>query len=101
MDQELKNKIEGLIKQDKVFLFMKGTHKKPMCDFSMLVADVLKKNNINFKSFNVLLDNEIREGIKEYSDWPTIPQLYINEKLVGGADIVSEIDEKGELQKLV
>ena len=78
---------------------MKGTPEAPQCGFSLAVANVLKHLNVNFKGINVLDDNTIREGIKEFSDWPTIPQLYINEEFIGGCDIVKEMFEKGELQK--
>ena len=80
---------------------MKGTPETPQCGFSLAVSNVLKHLNVDFKGINVLEDNEIREGIKEFSDWPTIPQLYINKKFVGGCDIVKEMFEKGELQKVI
>tara|TARA_Y100000590_G_scaffold452089_1_gene594589 strand:+ start:262 stop:570 length:309 start_codon:yes stop_codon:yes gene_type:complete len=99
MDQNIKQKISDIIKNNKVCLFMKGTPEAPQCGFSLAVANVLKHLNVNFKGINVLDDNTIREGIKEFSDWPTIPQLYINEEFIGGCDIVKEMFEKGELQK--
>jgi monothiol glutaredoxin len=80
---------------------MKGTPEVPQCGFSLAVSNVLKHLNVNFKGINVLEDNEIREGIKQYSDWPTIPQLYVKTKFVGGCDIVKEMFEKGDLQKLL
>tara|TARA_B100001123_G_C14690659_1_gene781195 strand:- start:378 stop:626 length:249 start_codon:yes stop_codon:yes gene_type:complete len=80
---------------------MKGTPEVPQCGFSLAVSNILKHLNINFKGINVLDDNDIREGIKEYSDWPTIPQLYVKGKFVGGCDIVKELFEKGELQKIL
>ena len=80
---------------------MKGTPDVPQCGFSLAVSNVLKHLKVNFKGINVLEDNEIREGIKEYSDWPTIPQLYVKEKFLGGCDIVKEMFEKGELQKIL
>ena len=101
MNEELKNRIKGLIDSNKVFLFMKGTPEKPRCGFSMSVCGELKKNNIDFESFDVLSDEDLRQGIKEYSDWPTIPQLYINGDLVGGAEIIEHMSNSGELQKLV
>ncbi|MEK6898160.1 MAG: Grx4 family monothiol glutaredoxin [Nanoarchaeota archaeon] len=101
MDKNLKKRIEELIKSSKVFLFMKGTPENPMCGFSMRVSEILENLNVKFKSFDVLSDNSIREGIKEYSVWPTIPQLYINRKFIGGADIVASMVEKGELQKIL
>ena len=80
---------------------MKGTPDVPQCGFSLAVSNVLKHLNVNFKGINVLEDNDIREAIKEFSDWPTIPQLYINKKFIGGCDIVKEMFEKGELQKIL
>lgn len=100
MDSHLKQKIENLIKSHKVFLFMKGTPDEPQCGFSAQVAQILQDHTISFKSFNVFEDESLREGIKEYAHWPTIPQLYINGKFIGGCDIVTALAEKGELQKL-
>ena len=99
MNIETKEKIENYIKNNAVCLFMKGTPEVPQCGFSLAVSNVLKHLEVNFKGINVLEDQEIREGIKEYSDWPTIPQLYIKGEFVGGCDIVKEMFEKGELQK--
>ena len=96
---EINKKIESLIKDNDVCLFMKGTPDSPQCGFSMAVSNVLKHLEVKFIGINVLEDNDIREGIKEYSDWPTIPQLYVKEEFVGGCDIVKEMFEKGELQK--
>jgi monothiol glutaredoxin len=101
MNESTKNKIEELIKNDDVCLFMKGTPDVPQCGFSLAISNVLKHLKVNFKGINVLEDNEIREGIKQYSDWPTIPQLYVKTKFVGGCDIVKEMFEKGELQKVL
>ena len=101
MDELIKKKINDLIEKNKVCLFMKGTPDVPQCGFSFAVSNVLKHLNVSFKGINILEDNEIREGIKEFSDWPTIPQLYINKKFVGGSDIVKEMFEKGELQKIL
>ena len=101
MDELIKKKIDDLIEKNKVCLFMKGTPEVPQCGFSLAISNVLKHLNVSFKGINVLEDNEIREGIKEFSDWPTIPQLYINKKFVGGSDIVKEMFEKGELQKIL
>jgi len=97
---EIKEKIQELIKENKVCLFMKGTPDNPQCGFSMAVANVLKHLNVNFKGINVLEDEKLRQGIKEYSDWPTIPQLYVKNEFIGGCDIVKEMFEKGELKKL-
>ena len=101
MDELIKKKIDDLIEKNKVCLFMKGTPDVPQCGFSLAVSNVLKHLKVSFKGINVLEDNEIREGIKEFSDWPTIPQLYISKKFVGGSDIVKEMFEKGELQKIL
>ena len=95
----IKEKIESLIKDNEVCLFMKGTPDAPQCGFSMAVSNVLKHLNVNFKGINVLEDTEIREGIKQFSDWPTIPQRYVKEEFVGGCDIIKEMFEKGDLQK--
>ena len=84
-----------------VVLFMKGTPDVPQCGFSLAVSNILKHLKVNFKGINVLEDNDLREGIKEYSDWPTIPQLYVKGNFVGGCDIIKEMFEKGELQKLL
>ena len=101
MNEVTRNKIKELIEKDEVCLFMKGTPEVPQCGFSLAVSNVLKHLNVNFKGINVLEDNEIREGIKQYSDWPTIPQLYVKTKFVGGCDIVKEMFEKGELKNLL
>ncbi len=94
-------KIKNLINENQVCLFMKGTPEAPQCGFSMAVANVLKHLKVNFKGINVLDDEELRQGIKEFSDWPTIPQLYIKKEFVGGCDIVKEMFENGELKKLL
>jgi monothiol glutaredoxin len=101
MNEIVKKKIENIIKKDEVCLFMKGTPDAPQCGFSLAVSNVLKHLKVNFNGVNVLEDKELREGIKEYSDWPTIPQLYYKEKFLGGCDIVKEMFEKGELQKVL
>ena len=98
---EIKEMIESLINDNEVCLFMKGTPDAPQCGFSMAVANVLKHLNVNFKGINVLEDENLRQGIKEFSDWPTIPQLYVKKEFVGGCDIVKEMFEKGELKKLL
>ena len=98
MEVKIKDKIENIVKENNVCLFMKGTPEVPQCGFSMAVSNVLKHLEINFKGINVLEDPEIREGIKQYSDWPTIPQLYVKGEFFGGCDIVKEMFEKGELQ---
>ena len=98
---EIKEKIDNLINGNKVCLFMKGTPDSPQCGFSMTVTNVLKHLNVKFKGVNVLEDDNLRQGIKEYSDWPTIPQLYINKEFIGGCDIVKELFEKGDLKKIL
>ena len=97
----INEKIENIINENKVSLFMKGTPESPQCGFSMAVSNILKHLNVKFKGINVLEDEELRRGIKEYSDWPTIPQLYINKEFIGGCDIVNELFEKGELKKIL
>ena len=101
MDDKLKEIIKGYIDNNEVCLFMKGTPDAPQCGFSMAVSNMLKILEINFKGVNVLEDQAIREGIKVYSDWPTIPQLYIKNEFIGGCDIVKEMYESGELKKLL
>ena len=98
---EIKEKIENLIKDNEVCLFMKGTPDAPQCGFSMAVTNVLKHLNVNFKGINVLEDENLRQGIKNFSDWPTIPQLYVKKEFVGGCDIVKEMYESGELKKIL
>jgi len=101
MNEQTKEEITNLIDNNKICLFMKGTPEAPQCGFSLAVSNVLKHLKVNFKGVNVLENNEIREGIKEFSDWPTIPQLYVDKKFIGGCDIVKEMFEKGELQKIL
>ena len=98
---EIKSKIEEMIKENEVCLFMKGTPDAPQCGFSMAVTNVLKHLNVKFKGVNVLESEELRQGIKDFSDWPTIPQLYIKSEFIGGCDIVKEMFEKGELKKIL
>ena len=97
---DIKNEIKKLIDTNDVCLFMKGVPDAPQCGFSMTVSNILKHLNVNFKGVNVLDDQNLRQGIKEYSDWPTIPQLYIKGEFIGGCDIVKEMFENGELKKL-
>ena len=98
---EIKEKIKNLINDNQVCLFMKGTPDAPQCGFSMAVSNVLKHLNVDFKGINVLDDENLRQGIKDFSDWPTIPQLYVKQEFIGGCDIVKEMFEKGELKKLL
>jgi monothiol glutaredoxin len=100
MDDNTKNLIQSHIDNNDVCLFMKGTPDAPQCGFSMAVTNMLKLLEVNFESVNVLEDQSIREGIKVFSDWPTIPQLYVKKEFVGGCDIVKEMYESGELAKL-
>jgi monothiol glutaredoxin len=99
MDQQTKDLINKEIENNDVCLFMKGTPDAPQCGFSMAVSNILKILEVNFKGVNVLENQQIREGIKEYSEWPTIPQLYIKKEFLGGCDIVKEMYENGELKK--
>ena len=101
MDDNTKNLIQTHIDNNEVCLFMKGTPDAPQCGFSMAVTNMLKLLEVNFGSVNVLEDQNVREGIKTFSDWPTIPQLYVKKEFVGGCDIVKEMYETGELAKLL
>ena len=100
MDDQTKKLIQSHIDDNDVCLFMKGTPDAPQCGFSMAVSNMLKILEVNFKGINVLEDQALREGIKKFSDWPTIPQLYIKKEFVGGCDIVKEMYENGELKKI-
>ena len=100
MDDQIKNLIQNHIYNNGVCLFMKGTPDAPQCGFSMAVANLLKILEVNYKGVNVLEDQSLREGIKTFSDWPTIPQLYVKKEFVGGCDIVKEMYENGELKKV-
>ncbi len=97
----IKENIQNLVDQNEVCLFMKGTPESPQCGFSMTVSNILKHLNVKFKGVNVLEDQNLRQEIKSFSDWPTIPQLYIKGNFIGGCDIVKEMFEKGELKKLL
>ena len=100
MDDQTKTIIQNHIDSNDVCLFMKGTPDAPQCGFSMAVSNMLKILEVNFKSVNVLEDQSIREGVKIFSDWPTIPQLYVKKEFVGGCDIIKEMYENGELKKV-
>ena len=100
MDQEINDLIKNEIENNEVCLFMKGTPEAPQCGFSMATSNILKVLEVDFKGVNVLANQNLREGIKVYSDWPTIPQLYIKNEFIGGCDIVKEMFETGELAKL-
>ena len=101
MEQQTKDLITNEISKNEVCLFMKGTPDAPQCGFSMAISNMLKILEVNFKGINVLENEELRQGIKQFSDWPTIPQLYIKKEFVGGCDIVKEMYENGELKKIL
>lgn len=101
MTPELKAKIDKLVSNNKIMVFMKGSKLMPQCGFSNNVVQILNSLGVDYETLDVLADNEIRQGIKEYSNWPTIPQLYINGEFVGGSDIVIELYQSGELQQMV
>ena len=100
MDQQTNDLIKNEIENNEVCLFMKGTPDAPQCGFSMATSNILKILEVNFKGINVLENQNLREGIKVFSDWPTIPQLYVKNEFIGGYDIVKEMYESGELAKL-
>ncbi|MEZ4235846.1 MAG: Grx4 family monothiol glutaredoxin [Myxococcota bacterium] len=101
MDDATKKRIDDIVSSKRVVLFMKGSPDFPECGFSMRAVQILRAMETEFGSFDVLRDPEVRQGIKEYANWPTIPQLYIDGKLIGGSDIMMEMWEQGELEKLV
>jgi len=101
MDQQINDLIKSEIENNEVCLFMKGTPDAPQCGFSMATSNILKVLEVNFKGVNVLENQNLREGIKLFSDWPTIPQLYIKNEFIGGCDIIKEMYESGELVKLL
>ena len=101
MEQQTNDLIKNELDSNEVCLFMKGTPDAPQCGFSMAVSNILKILEVNFKGVNVLENQNLREGIKVYSDWPTIPQLYVKNEFVGGCDIIKEMYENGELSKLL
>jgi monothiol glutaredoxin len=101
MTPETKERIDNLVNQNKIVVFMKGNKLMPQCGFSNNAVQILNTLGVPYETFDVLEDYEIRQGIKEYSNWPTIPQVYINGQFVGGSDILIELYQKGELQQLV
>jgi monothiol glutaredoxin len=101
MDNGTKTKIDRLLNENRIFLFMKGTPAFPQCGFSARAVAILRELGAQFGSFDVLSDEEMRHGIKDYGQWPTIPQLYVDKQLIGGSDIMMEMFESGELHKLV
>ncbi len=101
MTPELKERIDSLVNSNKVFVFMKGTKLMPMCGFSNNVVQILNSLGVPFETCDVLEDPEIRQGIKVYSNWPTIPQVYVNGEFVGGSDVMIEMYQSGELQEML
>jgi monothiol glutaredoxin len=101
MDAATRERIESTVNSGKVVLFMKGSKTFPQCGFSAQVVGILKRRGAEFRDVNILADPELRQGLKEYSNWPTFPQLYVNGKLVGGCDIVTDLDQSGELDQLL
>lgn len=101
MTPELKQRIDGIVNNSKIVIFMKGTKLMPMCGFSNNVVQIMNVLGVPYETFDVLEDEEVRQGIKEYSSWPTIPQVYLNGEFLGGSDIMIELYQKGELQQMV
>ncbi len=101
MTPEVKERIDKLVKENKVFVFMKGSKLMPQCGFSNNVVQILNTLGVPYETADVLADPEIRQGIKEYSNWPTIPQIYVNGEFVGGSDIAIEMYQSGELQQMI
>ena len=97
----INDRISQQLAADPIVLYMKGEPMMPMCGFSATVVDILSQYDVDFQSYNILLDNELRQGLKDYSQWPTFPQLYVNAELVGGCDIISELHESGELAEIL
>ena len=101
MDLQLKQQIENDVKNNKILLYMKGSTEMPMCGFSAQAVSILKEYKKPFKTVNILEDDAIRQGMKEYSNWPTFPQLYVNGEFVGGCDIMTELHSSGELKDII
>jgi monothiol glutaredoxin len=101
MSTETQTRIESLVNQNKIMVFMKGSKLMPMCGFSNNVVQILNALGVPYETFDILEDSEVRQGIKEFSNWPTIPQVYINGEFIGGSDILIELYQKGELQQMV
>ncbi len=101
MTPEVQTKIDNLLKDNKIVVFMKGSKLMPQCGFSNNVVQILSTLGVPFETVDILADNEIRQGIKEYSNWPTIPQVYVNGEFIGGSDILIEMYQKGDLQQMV
>lgn len=101
LDQELRTKIDNIIAQDKIVLFMKGNKNFPQCGFSDAVVKVLKFHDVDFTTYDILSNPDLRSGMKIYSEWATFPQLYVNKEFIGGCDIVMDMHEKGELKAIL
>ncbi len=101
MDDALKKQLEEIVTSKRVMLFMKGTPEAPQCGFSNAVVEILNERKAEYGSFDVLSDGNVREGIKEYGNWPTLPQLYVDGKLIGGCDIIKEMNDSGDLEKVL
>jgi monothiol glutaredoxin len=101
MTPELQERIDNIVKQNKIVVFMKGSKLMPQCGFSNNVVQILNTLGVPFETVDILADNELRQGIKEYSSWPTIPQVYVNGEFIGGSDIMIEMYQSGELQQMV
>ncbi|AFZ13841.1 glutaredoxin-like protein [Crinalium epipsammum PCC 9333] len=101
MTPELKERIDNLVKENKILVFMKGNKLMPQCGFSNNVVQILNTLGVPYQTIDILEDYEIRQGIKEYSNWPTIPQVYIDGQFLGGSDVLIELYQKGELQQMV
>ena len=101
MDDQIRQRIENELKKNKIMLYMKGSPEAPQCGFSAQAIAILKEHDVPFHSFNILNDESIRQGLKEYANWPTFPQLYVNGELVGGCDIMMELHQSGELGKIL
>lgn len=101
MDDQIRQRIENDLKKNKIMLYMKGSPEAPQCGFSAQAVAILKEHDVPFHSFNILNDESIRQGLKEYANWPTFPQLYVNGELVGGCDIMMELHQSGELGKIL
>lgn len=100
MDEQTRSRIQSILDENPVVLFMKGTKNFPQCGFSATVVEVLKRMDVDYKDVNILTDPELRQGIKDFANWPTIPQLYLKGEFIGGCDIVRDMFTGGELQPL-
>ena len=101
MNDAVRKRIEDDVKNNQVFLYMKGTPQEPQCGFSAKATEILNQLGVEYKTFDIFTDEGIRQGVKEYADWPTIPQLYVNGEFVGGCDVMTEMYQNGELKKLL